>query len=365
MKEIKEIIKRIEESTSEEKLLLATVVEVKGSSYRLPGAKMLIDASDRTFGMISGGCLEADILERSKQLKEKGKPILFTYDTTKADDSVFSLNMGCKGVVRVFLEPIDKNSLLHKFLKDCIKQRKNIAVATVVESSNEDLIGKRIFYDEKQFFGNLENAPEKLKEGMQNFFVQSEKASLRKQFFRETESYVFFEKISPPVRLIIFGAGYDAIPLAEIASSIGWSVCVVDHRPAFANTERFPQVEEIIVSRVEDLSDEILKGINTACVIMTHNYEQDRLILSRALQSNCFYIGLLGPKKRAEKLIEQSKENFSQEELAKLFSPVGLDIGASAPETIALSIIAEIEAVLNQRSGGFLRNRQGSIYERY
>ncbi|MCX7640896.1 MAG: XdhC family protein [Pyrinomonadaceae bacterium] len=359
MKELREIIKKIESSPSEEKLLLATVVEVVGSSYRLPGAKMLIDANDNTFGMISGGCLEADILERSKELREKGKPILFLYDTTKDDDSIFSLNMGCKGVIRIFLEPINKNSTLFNTLKNLIKQRKKVSTATVVSSTNEALVGKRLFYDGDSFFGDL--ASEELKKELIDLFLRNQKSELKR--LEQLQSEIFFEKILPPLKLVIFGAGYDAIPLAEIAHSIGWSVSIVDHRPAFANKERFPFADEIFVSRAETFSDDILRGENIACVIMTHNYEQDRVILLRALNADCFYIGLLGPRKRAEKLLEKSGINLL-EKTNRLYSPVGLDIGATTPETIALSIIAEIEAVSNGRNGGFLRNRQGSIYAR-
>lgn len=365
MKELRQILKRIEEADSGEKLLLATVVEVKGSSYRLPGAKMLIDASDNVFGMISGGCLEADILERSKQLREKGEPMLFLYDTTKNDESVFSLNMGCQGIIRVFLEPINKDSLLFKALSSSVKARKSLVVATVVDSADKTLVGKRVFCDQEKTLEGTDGSLANLEAKAKKFFQSNENACLKQEKVGETECEVFYEKILPPLKLLVFGAGYDAISLVEIASSIGWSVSVVDYRPAFATKERFPTADEIKISRAEHLDDAIFHGENVACIIMTHNYEQDRLLLNRALRSDCFYVGLLGPKKRAERLLEELGEKFSDEEIAKLYSPVGLDIGAKTPETIALSIIAEIEAVSNGRCGGFLRDRKGSIYGRY
>lgn len=165
--------------------------------------------------------------------------------------------------------------------------------------------------------------------------------------------------------MLIFGAGADAIPLAEFAKNLGWYVSVVDHRPAFATKERFPLVDEIKISRPENLK--LPCEDNLVAVMMTHNYEHDKQILRLLLKSDAHYVGVLGPKKRTENIlleIRQTGEAFSEKDWQKLYAPVGLDIGADTPETIALSIIAEIQSVLARRGGGFLRNRQGSIYNR-
>ena len=163
---------------------------------------------------------------------------------------------------------------------------------------------------------------------------------------------------------MIFGAGYDALPLIDFAKEIGWRVTAIDHRAAFANKERLSAADEIIVSSSEDLSEDLFNDENSAAVIMTHNYERDRNIMQRLLQSKCCYVGALGPKPRTQKLLSEIGENFSAEQLSKLYAPVGLDIGADTPEAIALSITAEIQSVLAGRDGGFLRERQGSIYGR-
>ena len=137
---------------------------------------------------------------------------------------------------------------------------------------------------------------------------------------------------------------------------------VIDHRAAYANPTRLPEADEIIVAASENLDESLFADENSVAVILTHNYERDRNILRRLLESKCFYIGALGPKKRAQNLLEEIGETFSDEQLGRLYAPVGLDIGADTPEEIALAVLAEICAVSAGRSGGLLRERRGSIY---
>ena len=150
--------------------------------------------------------------------------------------------------------------------------------------------------------------------------------------------------------------------MIKFAKEIGWRICVIDHRAAFATAERLPSADEIIVSRAEDLREDFFKDENSVAVVMTHNFERDRQILPRLLKSKCLYIGALGPKKRAENLLQESGETSNKEQLAKLYAPIGLDIGADTPEEIALAIIAEIRSVLANRNAGFLRERNSGIH---
>ncbi len=356
MKEIQKILKKISNFASDEKAILATVIDVVGSGYRRPGARMLIDENGYSIGTVSGGCLEADVLERAKKVLETGEPTVITYDTTADENSVFGLNMGCRGIVRILLEPVDREGDFFDFLSLCLNQRTAGNVATLINPSGNDLkVGWRMFENEYKDLPNnspiektleIENLPENAPAIIVNSVVGE----------------VFFEKINPPLNLLLFGAGYDAIPLIDFAKEIGWRVTAIDHRAAFANKERLPKADEIIVSASEDLPDDLFADENSAAVIMTHNYERDRDILRRLLRSKCAYIGALGPKPRTERLLKEIGENFSADELAKLYAPVGLDIGADTPETIALAIAAEIQAVLAGREAGFLRNRRGSIY---
>jgi xanthine/CO dehydrogenase XdhC/CoxF family maturation factor len=363
MKEIQQILKKIKTLKPDEKAILATVVDVQGSSYRLPGAKMLILENGDTFGTISGGCLEADVLERAKQVLETGEPQIFVYDTTKDLDSVFSLNMGCRGIIRILLEPIRDNLLLD-FIEHCFDKQQIGLSATLIESENGLKLRSRLLLDKNSIFHNDfdKNVSDKIFDDAQDVLI-SGKSNLRIYDFGE----VFFDYISLPINLTIFGAGADAVPLAEIAKDLGWRVMVVDHREKFANKERFAKADKILISRPEQTAENIEINENSVAVIMTHNYEHDKNILRVLLRSKAKYIGKLGPKRRSENMLREFKEKgleFTEEELNKFYSPIGLDIGADTPEAIALSIVVEIHAVLKNREGSHLRNREGSIYGR-
>jgi len=355
MKEIQEIIEKISQFAPDEKAILATVVDVVGSGYRRPGARMLIDQNGYGIGTVSGGCLEADVLERAKKVLQTGEPTVITYDTTKDENSVFGLGMGCRGIVRILLEPIEKDNFFVTYLSECLKVRKTCRLKTLISTTNPDLqIGARLF--DLKPFSNAFSADEILEINQ----LSENSASVETLSFGD----FFVETINPPLELKLFGAGYDALPLVKFAKELGWRVSVVDHRPAFANAERLPEADEIFTKNVKDLDDGFFEDENSVAVIMTHNYDRDREILPRLLRSKCLYVGALGPKKRTEKILAETDETFSAQQLEKLHAPVGLDIGADTPEAIALSIVAEIQAVLKNREGGFLRRRQGSIYGR-
>lgn len=258
---------------------------------------MLMLADGRTVGTVSGGCLEADVQERAKKVLASGEAEIFTYDTTGNEDSVFSLNMGCRGVIEIKLEPVGKDSPL--------------------------IVEMRAAYEHRVRSDNVE----------------------------------------VPVAVLLFGAGADAVPFARIAAELGWQVTVHDHRPAYLTAERFPDAHDLI-PQVVDETPILDSDDRTAAVIMTHNYTRDSLVLPALLTSDVFYIGALGPKRRTEQLLEEIGGSFTPEQLARLYAPAGLDIGADTPEGIALSIIGEIQSVLSNRNGGSLRNRQGSIYDR-
>lgn len=366
-RELRSIIKHLDQLAAPvTTVVLATVVDVQGSSYRLPGARMLIDEAGRTLGTISGGCLEADVLERAARVRRNRVPEVFVYDTTVNDDSVFALNMGCRGVIRILLEPVSKE--LQSFLRHRLQSRHGGVAATLIGDPTEreqiNQTGARLFFDERGIVASDFGASVQSILAANCLTVIGEKKSQRQTYeFGE----MFLEYLAPPVRLVIFGAGADAIPLAELAKQVGWHVTVIDHRAAFANRERFSECDELILARPENIREHLTIDEGNVAVVMTHNYEHDKKILRFLLQSNASYIGALGPKRRTENIIRELREAEIEETLPNspnLYGPVGLDIGADTPETIALSIIAEINSVLANRAGGFLRQRSGSIYNR-
>lgn len=366
MKELREILAGIDEA--EGPAVLATVVDVKGSSYRLPGAKMLVFGDGRFVGTVSGGCIEADVLERAKRVLESGAPEIFLYDTTGDESSVFSLNMGCKGIVRILLEKVDRDSEYLAVFRKAIEKGVPGYVATRLRGGdNGEPDVARSYFDSGGELVSGDPAGEIVL--LISGYASERNAARRPAEIIDASSpseEYFVEFAIPPMHLVILGAGADAIPLADIAHRIGWKVTVVDHRPAYANEGRFPSADRIVVCRPEKMRDEVSPGKNSAAVVMSHNFGNDLEYLKALFSSDVEYVGALGPRVRTEEMLAKISESdgpLSEEALKRLHAPVGLDIGGADPETIAVSIIAEIQAAYSNREGGYLKHRDGRIYD--
>jgi xanthine dehydrogenase accessory factor len=370
-KEIQRILEAIGEMPVQEQAVLATVVDLKGSGYRLPGARMLIAENGAAYGTVSGGCLEADVLSRAKNVLNNRKADVFVYDTTAEENSVFSLNMGCRGVIRILLEPVTRNSRMIETFRSVWNDRRRETIATFIGGDqNERLaIGSRICVGPDNSISDPDGVV-KLFTGIDDDLFTFHESTAPFDTMRYVndagEGEFAFETLSPPVLMMILGAGADAVPLATTGHDLGWQIHVVDHRPAFLTKERFPNAEEL---RLIDRESVNLCGADrmTAIVSVNHNYERDKESIAAALGTEAFYIGALGPKMRTEQILEELGKlgkSFTPDVLARLHYPAGLDIGATAPETIAISIIAEIQSTLADRPGGPLRARNASIYDR-
>lgn len=339
------------------KSVLATVVLVKGSAYRREGAKMLIDENGDFYGMISGGCLEADVVEEAKKVLEKNKPTLKKY--VLDEDLVWGLGLGCPGVVEIYLEPIEHTSAFWSIWTQQINASQPFVACKIL--SEKTVTWGNLIVTEMGTTGQWDFS------SLQNEVVSSairklvEKESNSESFFINTingETQVFLDVYQPPPHLCIFGAGHDAIPVAQLAFQLGYQTTVIDSRPAFNTQERFPYAERLIM-QPKDVENGFLINSNTAIVIMNHHLERDMDTLAVALKSQASYVGLLGPRKRREKMISSLRDLgiiFSKEELEKLHSPIGLDIGADTSEEIALSIMAELVAFRKGHNGGFLKD---------
>ena len=373
MKEVKEILERVSMFGTDEQAVLATVVDLQGSGYRRPGARMLIMPDAETVGMVSGGCLESDVMERAKKVLASGRSEVFTYDTTRDENSVFSLNMGCRGVIRILLESIGRDNVLLRHLQEVRTQRQHRSTATLIyhDSGDEHQIGGRLFltedfiaYDRLPDF--LGSAPE-LRNELTRFHQTSGSYGI-KELKTDVGAFEFaFESLKPPVQVLLFGGGADAVPFAKIASQLGWTTKVLDHRPAFLTKERFVEADQLVLLNREEPIEPLAADAATVAVIMTHNYDQDVRILDSLMRSNIACIAALGPKRRTEQILDELQStgrSFTAEQMSKVYAPAGLDIGADTPEAIALSIAAEIQSVLRQRDGGHLRDRNGPIYDR-
>ena len=355
-------------SGADDKLFaVATVVNTKGSVYRRPGARMLIANSMKVSGAVSAGCLERDIIAQCESLIDNPRPLLLTYDGESADEMIFGLRLGCDGIVQILVEPAVLVEPILARLQSAVgeifsKGRKLVAVtifsveSELIEAADDldALLGTVMLATETE---TIELKP--LSTNLSKSLVEHTKSALSEIQSKVVEIEVdglkfkaFVEVSLPRQSLLVFGAGQDTEPVLKIATVLGWQVAHVSDRN--------------FVQAYASLQEQLFDG----CLIMTHDYEADKQILQSlfnpsAIGSLPAYIGIVGPKRRSQKLFAElalSGIVISPELQERVFSPVGLDIGAERPEEIALSILAEMQAVRTSHSGGFLKDKEGPIH---
>jgi xanthine dehydrogenase accessory factor len=350
---------------------LATVVHVEGSAYRRPGARMLIEDNGQLTGAISGGCLEGDALRKALLVMTEKKSRLVTYDTMDDDDAKFGVGLGCNGIIQVLIEPLDATDPMNpiQYLEALNEKRQKAVLVTLfsLEHKKELQYGTCLLLKEDGAVRShvpvlLDTLVTEAKEAM------IKQTTLFKNFTAEQRHLTaFIEMINPPVSVVIFGAGNDVMPLVEMADILGWETTVVDGRPAYAKKERFTGSCQVIVSKPENVLEQLTIDEQTVFLLMTHNYNYDMAMLRQLLQKDVRYIGMLGPKKKRERMLSELKEEGLQltgEQLSVLHSPVGLDIGAETSEEIALSILAEIKALFAGKNVQSLRTIDEVIHPR-
>jgi xanthine/CO dehydrogenase XdhC/CoxF family maturation factor len=356
---------------------LATVVSVEGSAYRRPGARMLVCEGGASTGTISAGCLEGDVIEHAKRVIRAGKAVLVEYDTAStSDEMAWGLGLGCNGIVRVLVEPLTPDSLYLEALRRSCEADTDapLSIATVYrhEPSGTIAAGARIEIGGRLVIGadgearreNLSREAASLIEGD----VRAGKAGAKVFEVAGGSLNVFVETLQPPVRIVVFGAGHDALPIVEFARGLGWLTEVVDPQARTASRSRFAAADRVTLARPEEVGARVRITPRTLTLLMSHNYSHDLALLRFLLASPARYIGVMGPRKRTERMLNElaagDDDTFSPGEAGgtRLHSPAGLDIGANTPTEIALSIIAEMRAVLDGRHGGMLRERGGAIH---
>lgn len=370
-REITDILAAFKEAQRyERQTALATVVHVEGSSYRRPGARMLVEDNGKLTGAISGGCLEGDALRKALLAIIQKQNKLVAYNTMDDDDVTFGVQLGCNGIVHILFEPIDPDQVNNPIalMEKCVSVRKNTVLVTLfsLERYHDHQPGTCFFFDGEKTSGTLEDKKLTTKLKKEAALAIASECSLLKQY-KENELTTFVELRQPPVSLIIVGAGNDARPLVEMAMVLGWQITLIDGRATHANRQRFPKAYQIIVGKPGETKKQLIIDERTAVVLMTHNYNYDLEMLGWLLQEKCRYIGTLGPKKRLERMLAELQDGgvtITAEQRAMIYGPTGLDIGAEAAEEIALSILAEIKAVLAERSSTFLRDRSDVIHSR-
>jgi xanthine dehydrogenase accessory factor len=336
--------------------VLATAIRITGSSYRRPGAKFLIEDDGSTLGGVSGGCLEADVRVIALDVMRTGKPRLLHYDTGPDDRTIWGLGLGCNGSVDIFVQSVNEPpaseilQAVHALLEE---DAEPLAIATIVVAP--DGVGRSLVVDANGVLAGTTGRPE-----LDGSIARVAAVRLVEGVSRLDDidgRLVFTDVLPAPPRLIVCGAGDDARPLVSYAADVGFSVTVVDHRSAYLSAERFPSARRMVHLQPDE--DVAALGVNaeTFVVIKTHSFARDRDWVNVLAQAGAGYVGLLGPRARKDEIVGQLGLNA-----AKVFGPVGLDVGADGPEQIAVSIVAELLAVRAGRDGGHLHKKVETIH---
>lgn len=340
MSEMKNIIKSINQWQADgQKVAMATVVSIKGSAYRRPGARMVICEDGQSIGMLGGGCFDADVKEIALQVLKTGKPQLHLYNLMDVD--VWDLGLGCNGSVFILIESlsvIQGNEMLRK-IEASIQNRKYLMI--------QHKFSKRMEYHSRFINGEIE---------LSRVYKEYDKEN--KYHYSDCD---FCEWVEPDPRLVIFGAGHDVLPVVDFAHQAGFEVSIVDPRSAFLNKDRFPSASEFICSRPEDYHTKISPKENDYVLFMTHNINFDTEAYNFYRQFTVSYLGFLGPRHRCDRILN-SLPNDGNRNKELIHSPIGIDIGSETAEQVALSIVSELMAVKNKRKPIFLREKNSTIH---
>ncbi len=327
-----------------EEICLATVVAIEGSAYRRPGARMLLTASGRRAGTVSGGCLEAEIAKKAWWLTAQG-PAIQRYSSFFDDDGDMPYGLGCGGTVIVLLERGDAATHSMEALRSSVEDRKPWIVVTDIGTKSP---GTVLIVSERGEITYVRE-PRGTPAGDSTVLAAQAREARASQRVTGPQGDFFVEYLAPPPSVFIFGAGDDAQPLVDFTSALGWHVTVADGRSQLARADRFPRA-----ARVQPLRDALaaIAIESSSAVLMTHSYEQDRAVLRALVPLGLKYLGILGPRQRTERLAAEIAPGLgltAEECLSRLHAPIGLDLGGHSPSAIALSIAAELQAVFAGR----------------
>ena len=385
------VVRIVELAAAGRRAAMATVVRIDGSAYRRPGAKLLVEEGGTTRGGVSGGCLEADVREVALAVMRDGVPRLRHYETGDDDSTVWGLGLGCNGAVDIFVQPVTSADALAaaRRLGALLGGDAPFAVSTVVRGSaavlgrmlvtaggptETDSLDRELVtpsgppggptgtdgLDRELVTPGGPPAGSTGADGLDRELARRAEALLgagESKCYEVESAAVFTEVHVPPPRLVICGAGDDAMPLSAFASRVGFRVTVVDHRPAHLSRERFPDAE-LVDRRPDDGLGGLPLGPRCYPVVMTHSFAHDREWVRGLLATDVPYIGLLGPRGRRDEILHQIGATAT----GRLFAPVGLCLGADGPEQVAVSILAELLAVRASSAPAHLRDREGVIH---
>ena len=329
-------------------LVLVTVFETAGSTYSKAGQHMIIDADGNFCGMLSGGCLEGDLVERARTVTESGEAQTATYDLG-ADDELWGLGVGCDGTMRVLLQPLSKENDYQPFaaIAEVLNGGTPALIATVIASELVTVEpGAAVVFreDESNSFGIDDDIVERITRETSFAGV----AVTRNIEYRNGSCRVLVSKLSPAPALLIFGAGLDSEPLARFAAELGWRCTVVDHRPAYIEARNYPPHTQSLCCNTDELDTHVDLDAYDMAIVMSHHLVSDRSYLERLAHSRVGYVGLLGPPGRRDRLLDELGD-LATNLRDRLRGPAGIVLGGRGPGPIALEIVAEMQQYLAER----------------
>jgi xanthine/CO dehydrogenase XdhC/CoxF family maturation factor len=372
MSEISDVLGAIESLHARgEKMALATIVAVRGSTYRRPGARLLVPEQGELIGNISGGCLENDVAEVARIVMREGMARVVSFDLTADDEAVWGWGLGCNGAIELFVEPGEKAAEVAGALRIALEEERPICMVTVLDSSIPGVDqGSRLLVrpdgsaDTSLGDAALDGAATTSAVEL----LSRDRSEIHTLAGSSGQAKAFVEVLEPPLRLLVCGAGHDAAPLVRAAAGLGWRPIVADDRGEFLNRERFPEAAAFVhLDRPEEVAKVAPIDERTFVVVMSHNFLRDKDYVRSLLGSPARFIAMLGPGARTQRLMTELREEgaaITEENLERIHGPAGLDVGAEGPEEIAAAIVAEIVAVKRGREGGFLKDRRGPIHDR-
>jgi xanthine/CO dehydrogenase XdhC/CoxF family maturation factor len=335
---------------------MATVVRVKGSAYRREGTRMFVRRNGTYECSLSGGCLEPTVAEAAARVIDTGDPVIVSYDL--AEDSIWGLGIGCSGAVDIRIERIGDDAITNDWLT--ILDRGEAAVLVTPLSG---VSGRMIVRGPGEIVGGLTDPI------VEQRAIASARGRLAATYPASGPepiggAEVFFEITMPPPDLVIFGAGHDAVPVAQLAWTLGFAVTVVDVRETFLTKERFGGATRVC-AHFSQFAERVAMHPGCFSLIMNHHIERDQQSLKFSLESDAAYIGVLGPRSRYEKLqAGLADQGYVPDPMraARVRSPVGLSLGAETPEEVSTSILGELLAIRRGFDGGFLSGSIGSLH---
>ncbi|MGQ0641906.1 MAG: XdhC family protein [Gemmatimonadaceae bacterium] len=343
---------------------VATLIATQGATPKEAGSKMWVDESGRVLGSVTiGGCVDARVIEEAAEVITQNRPAVLSMSL--GDEDAWALGMTCGGSVDVLIEPYsatasdDPIAEALRAVQRALDAAERAVIVVPLDGVNQRA---RLVVGEhgQPTTGSLGSAPldAAALEKAQDVFA-SGASGTHNITAAGTEQRLYFELHAPPISLVIFGATHVAMPLVQLAGTLGLRTCVIDGRDRFATRERFPDADEIRVGMPSELAEQLSLGPTSLVVLLSHDYKYDLPVLKSVLASDAAYIGVLGSARRGKAMLDFLAEaGVPREQLQRVRVPVGLDIGARSAAEIALSVLAEALAVLRARPGGAMRDRR-------